>query len=196
MSTPPRSRRHGRKRRGGARRKLIILAAALLAAAVGLGAWIALQPLAGPSGGLDTGASGPSSPSGRPAGDDGAAEEQEKEKAFIEQMLSGLSLDERISQMLMVDLEAVEREASGVPLEEAMRQLRPGGVVLFRGDIPDIRTVVTLNRSLQQTAAVPLWISADQEGGIVTRLPFASALNGNMAIGATGRAGAAAATAA
>ncbi|MFL1672380.1 glycoside hydrolase family 3 protein [Paenibacillus dendritiformis] len=195
MSTPPRSNRHGRKRRGGARRKFIILALVLLVAAVGLGAWIALQRQAGPADGPGTGAgSGLASPGGNPAGNDGATAEQEKEKAFIEQTLSGMSLDERISQMLMVDLEAIVQGAGGVQLEEAMQKLRPGGVVLFRGDIPDIRSVLTLNRRLQQTAAIPLWISTDQEGGIVTRLPFASAMNGNMAIGATGRPGAAAET--
>ncbi|NKI23211.1 beta-glucosidase [Paenibacillus dendritiformis] len=198
MSTPPRSSRHGGKRQGGARRTLIILASALLAAAVGIGAWIALQPQAGTAGGPDTGSGGPSSPGGKGGGNDGAAARQEKEreqeKAFIEQTLSGMSLDERISQMLMVDLEAVEREAGSVQLEEAVRQLRPGGIILFRPDMPDISTVLALNRRLQQTAAIPLWISTDQEGGIVTRLPFASPLNGNMAIGATGRAEAAAET--
>lgn len=196
MSTPPRSNQHGRKRQGRTRRNLIILASVLLAAAVGIGVWTAFgQPQAGPAGGPRTGADNvPSSPGEKPSGEEGTSAEQEKEKAFIEQTLSGMSLDERISQMLMVDLEAVGQEAGGVQLEEAMRQLRPGGVVLFRGDIPDIRTVLTLNRQLQQTAAIPLWMSTDQEGGIVTRLSFASAMNGNMAIGATGRPGAAAET--
>ncbi|MDG0875347.1 glycoside hydrolase family 3 protein [Paenibacillus thiaminolyticus] len=195
MSTPSRSNRHGRTRRGGVQRKLIILASVLLAAAVGLGVWLAFQPEAGPGGGLGAGAgSAPPLPGGKRSGDEGTTAEQEKEREFIERTLSGMSLDERISQMLMVDVEAVAQEAGGVQLEEAMQQLHPGGVVLFRGDIPDIRTVLTLNRQLQQTAAIPLWISTDQEGGIVTRLPFASAMNGNMAIGATGRPEAAAET--
>ncbi|GAC42047.1 beta-glucosidase-related glycosidase [Paenibacillus popilliae ATCC 14706] len=166
----------------------------LLAAAVGIGAWSAFQLQPGLAIEPGSGASGPSSPGGKPGENEGAAAQQEKEKAFIEQTLSGMSLDERISQMMMVDVVAVEREAGGDQLEKAIRQLRPGGVILFRSDIPDIRKVLTLNRRLQQTAVIPLWISTDQEGGIVTRLPFASALNGNMAIGATGRARAAAET--
>ncbi len=67
-----------------------------------------------------------------------------------------------------------------------------GGVILFSDNLVDTRQIVQLTHDLQiaasrSSSALPLFISVDQEGGRVTRLPrqYATSFNGNMAIGAT-----------
>ncbi len=67
-----------------------------------------------------------------------------------------------------------------------------GGVILFAENLQDTRQIISLNRQLQQAAGAsalqhPLFISIDQEGGRVARIPrqLATSFSGNMAIGAT-----------
>lgn len=67
-----------------------------------------------------------------------------------------------------------------------------GGVILFSDNLVNTSQIVQLTHDLQVAAsrsssALPLFISLDQEGGRVARLPrqYATSFNGNMAIGAT-----------
>ncbi|MDQ4045175.1 MAG: hypothetical protein M3173_06985, partial [Chloroflexota bacterium] len=58
---------------------------------------------------------------------------------------------------------------------EAFREIRPGGVIFFADNITNREQVHTLTAELQAEARrltlPPLLIAADQEGGIVSRLP-------------------------
>ncbi|GAC33019.1 glycoside hydrolase family 3 protein [Paraglaciecola polaris] len=66
-----------------------------------------------------------------------------------------------------------------------------GGIILFANNLHDTEQMIRLNRDLQASAALgghqPLFISIDQEGGRVVRIPqnISTAFSGNMAIGAT-----------
>lgn len=67
-----------------------------------------------------------------------------------------------------------------------------GGVILFSENIETVEQTVTLTSDLQNAAlnsavGLPLFISTDQEGGRVVRIPRAigTSFAGNMAIGAT-----------
>ncbi|WP_158771566.1 glycoside hydrolase family 3 protein [Paraglaciecola sp. L1A13] len=66
-----------------------------------------------------------------------------------------------------------------------------GGIILFANNLVDTEQMIRLNRDLQAAAAQgghkPLFISIDQEGGRVVRIPqnISTAFSGNMAIGAT-----------
>ncbi|TKB47559.1 glycoside hydrolase family 3 protein [Thalassotalea mangrovi] len=67
-----------------------------------------------------------------------------------------------------------------------------GGIILFAENLESIEQVVTLNYDMQQAArasysGLDLFISIDQEGGRVARLPReqVTSFSGNMAIGAT-----------
>lgn len=97
-------------------------------------------------------------------------------------------LHDRVGQRFVVDFQGTEVTPG---LERLLREGRAGGVILFAGNIASAGQVRTLTRDLQAVAAdaglPPLWISVDQEGGIVNRIVvdfpvFPSA----MAIGATG----------
>jgi beta-N-acetylhexosaminidase len=64
-----------------------------------------------------------------------------------------------------------------------------GGVIYFSRNIESPEQTAELSNQLQQIALssgskIPLFISADQEGGTVTRLAGATHFPGNMALGA------------
>ncbi|KKO45019.1 glycosyl hydrolase family 3 [Arsukibacterium ikkense] len=114
------------------------------------------------------------------------------------------SISQMLGQKLMLDLryycdEAVAAGRCRTPLTSLPPQLASlisehniGGVILFAENLQDSAQIIRLNRQLQQAAASsalaqPLFISIDQEGGRVARLPrqLGTSFSGNMAIGAT-----------
>ncbi|SCG64767.1 glycoside hydrolase family 3 protein [Micromonospora coxensis] len=75
---------------------------------------------------------------------------------------------------------------------ELLAKFHPGGIIYFTNtnNLNNPQQVALLSNGLQRAASadhgVPLQISTDQEGGVVTRIPPPSAISpGNMAIGAT-----------
>jgi beta-N-acetylhexosaminidase len=77
-------------------------------------------------------------------------------------------------------------------LADLIKDTSLGSVILFAENFTGIEQTIHLTQDLQQaalasTSAAPLFISIDQEGGRVVRLPrtMATSFTGNMAIGAT-----------
>ncbi|MDP2716639.1 beta-N-acetylhexosaminidase [Rheinheimera sp.] len=115
-----------------------------------------------------------------------------------------VSVRQMLGQKLMLDLRYYCEQAplngqcrtpmTKLPPELAtlVRDYDIGGVILFAENLHSIEQIVQLNRDLQAAAGsaklkLPLFISIDQEGGRVARLPrsLATSFAGNMAIGAT-----------
>lgn len=105
-----------------------------------------------------------------------------------ETLLSKMTLEEKVGQIMMVFFE-------GSTLSENLRkfvaELKVGGVILYssRNNIESVGQVAELNGAIQQTArdagSPPLFISIDQEGGLVNRIREGLTLfPGNMALGA------------
>ncbi|WP_462159560.1 glycoside hydrolase family 3 protein [Pseudoalteromonas sp. GB56] len=115
------------------------------------------------------------------------------------------TLAEQLGQKLMLDFRYYcqdstdESEKCRVPmtflppaLADLVAKHNIGGVILFAENIQSAPQVVTLNQQLQDAArrsslGAPLFISVDQEGGRVARIPrdIGTAMTGNMSIGAT-----------
>lgn len=113
-------------------------------------------------------------------------------RALIEQF----SHREKLGQLLMFDCRlwsaaAAERPQPMTTLPSTVADLinryAIGSVILFRDNCLTIQQLHRLNNQLQASRRrLPLLIGIDQEGGIVQRLPMATQLPGNMALGATG----------
>ena len=94
--------------------------------------------------------------------------------AYIESRISEMSLEEKVTQLLVVAL--VSSELGGPlteldPLtERRLRQLQPGGVVLYGGNIENVSQLTELISGVQATARTPLFVGIDEEGGVVSRL--------------------------
>ncbi len=116
-----------------------------------------------------------------------------------------LTLKQQIGQKLMLDFRyyCEDKDISSArcrapmttlpaPLAELLTQQQIGGVILFAENLENSAQMVELTQQLQRAAqqselGAPLFISIDQEGGRVARIPreLGTAMTGNMSIGAT-----------
>ena len=106
----------------------------------------------------------------------------------LELYMSNLSLEEKVGQLFVV---AFRKDAAGEPItkitssiEETLKLYPVGGVILFKENLVEPEQTKTLIEDLQQQVEIPLWISVDEEGGVVSRVggntifnaqPFSSA---------------------
>ncbi|WP_409342291.1 beta-N-acetylhexosaminidase [Paenibacillus sp. MBLB4367] len=101
-----------------------------------------------------------------------------------------MSLDEKIGQLVIVGLEG--KEADNQTLDMIFKH-KVGGFILFKDNIASADQTSKLLNTLKAAnasanAAAPLWLSVDQEGGRVNRLPAAfAAIPTNRAIGQIGK---------
>ena len=110
------------------------------------------------------------------------------EKAFkqADKQLKKMSLDEKIGQLIHVSINAQFLNQESAEYKELKRQVvenHVGGIVVFVGDVYE--TVHLVNR-MQESAKIPLLISADFETGVGMRFPDAVNFPWNMAVAATG----------
>lgn len=117
-----------------------------------------------------------------------------------EKIVSEMTLDEKIGQMLMPDFRQWKQEGQSAvqdftemneEVAEIIDEFDLGGVILFAQNVKTTEQTAKLTHDLQQVAIndedgnLPLLTTIDQEGGIVTRLGTGTNFPGNMAIGAT-----------
>ena len=101
------------------------------------------------------------------------------------QTLATMSLEQKVGQVFMLGFEGTRLNASNRALVPG---LHLGGVTLFARNVDNAAQLSQLDADLQTIAdPLPLFISADQEGGLVVRVTDgATIFPGNMAVGATG----------
>ncbi|WP_338628443.1 glycoside hydrolase family 3 protein [Yersinia intermedia] len=113
-----------------------------------------------------------------------------------EKTLSKMSLEEKIGQILMVDIRSWSNadnsdKTAFIEINETVSKMihdyHLGSIILFRENLIDTPQTVELINNIQRARSnLPLFISTDQEGGYVTRLRVGTEMPGNMALGATG----------
>lgn len=90
------------------------------------------------------------------------------------------TLEAMIGQMLLIGFHG-SVVYDGTEIVEAARSGKIGGVVLFGGNVRGVDQMKVLTASLQLVAPTPLFISLDQEGGLVSRLGSWAGLSSNHA---------------
>ena len=110
-------------------------------------------------------------------------------RQLTEAITGKMSLEEKIGQMMFVGI-------SGTTLSEntknTLASMHVGGVILYDRNMENREQVKALNTSLQNLAlntySLPLFLSVDQEGGLVTRMKqYAYTAPAATAIAATGK---------
>jgi beta-N-acetylhexosaminidase len=90
----------------------------------------------------------------------------------IEILLNSMSLEQKIGQLLLIDL-FYENGAPVLNLDETMknylREVSPGGVILYGANLDTPEQVRSLTKALQASSQTQLFIAIDHEGGIVNR---------------------------
>ncbi|WP_339315280.1 beta-N-acetylhexosaminidase [Paenibacillus sp. FSL R10-2734] len=85
--------------------------------------------------------------------------------------ISNMSLEEKIGQMLLVGID-------GTVLDDQAKRMiaedKVGGIILYKNNIQDLKGMVSLVNSMKESNSdnpIPLFMSVDQEGGKVSRMP-------------------------
>lgn len=103
----------------------------------------------------------------------------------VDALLAGLTLDEKVGQLMMVGFAGQSIDDSVV---ELVKGRHVGGVCLFGRNIESAAQIAKLNDELRAlfSGAIPPFIAVDQEGGNVVRIDDGNlVLPGNMLLGAT-----------
>ena len=115
----------------------------------------------------------------------------------VEQLISEMSLRDKVTQMLMVDFRkwgetagtATDFTVMNDEVRKIVEDYNFGSVIYFANNIKTTEETFALTQEMQAAATkdggIALIICADQEGGSVYRLGSGTALPGNMALGAT-----------
>lgn len=85
----------------------------------------------------------------------------------VNKLLSKMSLEEKIGQMLVI---YYTKDTYDNTLDNTIKNIGPGGFILFKENIDNYNQLTTFIKSMQENSKVPMLISIDQEGGIVQRL--------------------------
>lgn len=100
-----------------------------------------------------------------------------KPKSKAQQLLEKMTLEEKIGQLFVVRATALDlnKKQGGVTvcddgIKAALKQYHVGGVVYFTDNIKDPQQLTKLSSDLQAASEYPLFITADEEGGNVTRI--------------------------
>lgn len=121
----------------------------------------------------------------------------QKTEQLIADLVSGMSLDERISQLIIPASRSwndkpVTELAAASGLGEVLNRHGYGGFVFYAANLKDNEHAARLLRDIQKNGRerkaavrIPYFTLLDQEGGQVARLRHGTRMTGNMAIGAT-----------
>ena len=119
----------------------------------------------------------------------------------VEALLAGMSLEEKVGQMMVVSFRVwADESAAGQPgadVTELNDEIRAciagnhfGGTLLFaencRNADQTLRLVADIQETNRAAGGVPMLVCMDQEGGNVTQLGFGTTGPGSMALAATG----------
>lgn len=108
--------------------------------------------------------------------------------------LESMTLEQKIGQMIMPDFRlwnGANHTSLAPEVARVIDRFDLGGVILFAENVKETEQTTKLVHDLQEVVKqdasndIPLFVTIDQEGGIVTRLGTGTNLPGNMALGAT-----------
>lgn len=89
----------------------------------------------------------------------------------LREQIANMTLDEKIGQMVIVGLDGTSMKQRD---KEMIETYRVGGFILYKDNMRDADQILSLLNQLKeenQENQIPLWLSLDQEGGKVNRMP-------------------------
>lgn len=105
----------------------------------------------------------------------------------LNKLVSDMSTEEKVGQLFQIGFTG---RTVTPEIREMIEDYHIGGIIYFRRNMQSPEQVASLSNELQKLAmnrgkGLPLIISTDQEGGVVTRLTGGTHFPGNMTLGAT-----------
>jgi beta-N-acetylhexosaminidase len=94
--------------------------------------------------------------------------------SWIDKKMATMSIEDKVAQLFVIDLYTVNQTSNVVNvrpnIEAFMNQHPVGGVILFGDNVDMADQTKKLISDLQSNASIPLFISIDEEGGLVSRI--------------------------
>ena len=105
---------------------------------------------------------------------------------LMEKRITEMSIEEKVGQLFQIGFSTSDVNDE---VKDMIENYYVGGIIYFSRNLKNPEQTAKLSNKLQKLALnsganIPLFISADQEGGTVTRLKGATHFPGNMALGA------------
>lgn len=94
-----------------------------------------------------------------------------EQEQHIQALLAQLTLSQKIGQLLILGIDDTKMNDE---LSQFLTSNHVGSLILFKRNIKNEKQLTTFVQDLKKNseyAQIPLWITIDQEGGIVNRLP-------------------------
>jgi beta-N-acetylhexosaminidase len=98
---------------------------------------------------------------------DGRAPVDDKQTVWVNEQYNGMSLDEKIGQLFMVDAYTVQEKANKADILNLIKNYKIGGVIFFKGNAP---LQAAWTNEFQANSKIPLLIGIDAEWGLAMRL--------------------------
>ncbi len=102
----------------------------------------------------------------------------------IGRTVAAMTIPDLAGQLIMPALPVAPEGGATLRFNQRVRQLledvRPGGIILFGGNIRDSAQVRSLVEELQAHSPIPLLVAVDQEGGVVSRLTSSEAMDATV----------------
>ena len=88
----------------------------------------------------------------------------------IAEQVAGLSTEEKVGQLLIAGIEGTQ---AGEDARSAIQDYKVGGIILFSRNVESAGQLTALTNDLKDLAGdqIPLFLSVDEEGGRVSRMP-------------------------
>ncbi len=98
----------------------------------------------------------------------------------VEEIISGMTLEEKVYQMMFVTPEDITGVSvavqAGEATKKAIEQYPVGGIIYFAQNFENREQTMKMIQNTQSYSKIPLFISVDEEGGSVSRLGRNSAM--------------------
>jgi beta-N-acetylhexosaminidase len=95
-------------------------------------------------------------------------------ETIVDEMIAEMTLEEKVAQLFVVDFYTFNNYNDTTYLSDSLKERLAsypvGGVIYFSSNVVDREQVINFNIDLQNSARIPMFISVDEEGGIVRRL--------------------------
>ncbi len=105
----------------------------------------------------------------------------EAQQAWVEKTYSGMTLEEKIGQLFMVDIFSNGSRRDHNKVRDLIKDHKIGGVIFSKGGPVQ---QAKLNNELQELSRTPLLVGMDAEWGLAMRLDSTFSLPWNMTLGA------------
>ncbi|MFE6073621.1 beta-N-acetylhexosaminidase [Paenibacillus sp. NPDC057886] len=95
----------------------------------------------------------------------------QEEKDPVQEQLDQLSLDEKIGQMILAGVQGTTLDAQA---KQMIMDQKVGGIIFYANNVSTLQGTATFVQSIKdanRSNPVPIFMSVDQEGGKVSRMP-------------------------